>query len=140
MNIIIRQFITNNKRSIALFCLVGATTALLNFSVFGILWNLLQINYRFAVTCSYILSALFHFTANRRFTFKSHGTDLHAHAFKYLIMILINYTITMCVMYIVVEILTLSPYFGVACSITATFGTGYLLAKYWVFRNRLLSA
>lgn len=140
MNRKIHQFISQNKRSIALFCLVGATTALLNFSVFGLLWHLLQINYRIAVTCSYALSALFHFTANRRFTFKSHGADLHAHICKYLVMILINYTITLCVMHIVVEIFTLSPYFGVACSIATTFGTGYLLAKYWVFRNRLLSA
>lgn len=120
-------------RALSLFLTVGALAAVVNFSSFAFLWNLVHINYQISVSISYILSVIFHFTANRRFTFKSHGRDLHKHLIKYLAMVSTNYLITLAVMYIVVEIFKLSPYIGVVASIGTTVGVGYILAKFWVF-------
>lgn len=124
---------TSDFHTISKFLTVGALSAVINFTAFAFLWNLIHINYQVAVSISYILSVIFHFTANRRFTFKSHGRNLHKHLIRYLVMATINYLLTLLVMHVVVEIFKFSPYFGVIASIGATVSVGYILARSWVF-------
>lgn len=132
--ILLYQFLSAHKRSILSFLIVGALSAVVNFSSFGLLWNWLGLNYQIAVTIAYILSVIFHFVANRRFTFQSHGTHFFRHLPKYAVMILINYLITLLIVRISVEILHLSPYIGIILAIGATVNIGYLLSRFWVFR------
>ncbi|OFX74486.1 MAG: hypothetical protein A2X12_02185 [Bacteroidetes bacterium GWE2_29_8] len=120
-------------RVLGIYLVIGGTTAVINFSIFTFLWNFEHINYQVSISISYILSVIFHFTANRRFTFKSHDRNLYKHLAKYLAMVLINYLITLLVMHIAVEIFKLSPYIGVIASIGTTVGVGYFLARFWVF-------
>lgn len=120
-------------RSAITFLTVGGISAAINFVSFAILWKYNHIDYKVSVTVAYILSVIFHFVANRRYTFKSHGNNLWGHLKKYIVMIIINYLITMFIMYIVTESLLLSPYYGIVLSIGATVGIGYFLAKFWVF-------
>jgi len=123
-----------DMRSVVLFLTVGALTAVLYFSIFAYLWRVAHLHYRLAISIAYFTSILFHFTANRFVTFKSHGADFTKHVVKYLIMVMVNYLITLLVVHFVVVGLALSPYLGVISAIGATVGTGYLMAKFWVFR------
>lgn len=120
-------------RALIMFLTVGTISAVINFSSFAFFWNFLHIHYQVAVSISYILSVIFHFNVNRRFTFKSHGRNFHRHLAKYLIMILISYLTTLAIMHIVVEIFKFSPYVGIVASIGTTVGMNYMLAKFWVF-------
>ncbi len=128
------QYIFTNKRSIASFLTVGALSAIVYFSVFSLLWKVLEVNYNIAITIAYILSVIFHFNANRYFTFKSHGKKILQHLIKYFIMLLFNYAVTLVIVYIIVEHLYLSPYLGIVISIGTTMNTGYLLSRYWIFQ------
>jgi putative flippase GtrA len=93
-------------------------------------------NYHLAATIAYVLSAIFHFTANRHFTFRSHTAKLHYQASKYLILTLLNYTITMSVITFCIERLTLNAYFSMIIAIAANTATNYLMSKFWVFTTK----
>jgi len=128
-----RLFVFIDLRAALTFLTVGGISAAINFGSFAVLWNYFHINYKIAVSVAYVLAVIFHFTANRRYTFKSHGHSLWKHLKKYLVMITINYLLTMLVVHIAVETLSLSPYLGLVMSIGVTVGVGYLLSKFWVF-------
>ncbi len=125
--------IKKNIRSISMFLVVGALSALINFSSFTVLWKVIGINYQVAVVVSYILSVIFHFIANRRFSFKSHGADFSQHIVKYLLMISLNCGINFLIVRIVVEFAHLSPYIGLVLGIGVTMNMSYILLRYWVF-------
>lgn len=123
------------KYSFLTYFVVGCFAALIYLISFGLLWQCLGLNYKVSVSITYFLTVFFHFTANRRFTFRAHGTDFFNHAFKYACMIIINYFITLAIMHLMVEAFHLSPYFGVIISIITNFNTNFLIARYWVFQE-----
>lgn len=123
-------------RTFSLFLGVGASSALSYFLSFGIFYNFLHLPYKPAVSMAYFISVLVHFLGNRTLTFKSHGAHLLRHLSRYIVMVLINYIITLFIMHIVVQILHFSPYLGIVASIATTTGIGYLIAKFWVFTKK----
>ena len=135
MKELLNQFIALlDLRTVISYLTVGMITAIIYFSLFGFLYGGLHVDYRIAVTICYSLSVLIHFTANRHFTFKKYGPRCLKHILKYAFTVSINYLITLSIMTWVVQILLLPPYFGVLLAIAATVGTGYLTAKFWVFK------
>ena len=116
-----------------MFLTVGLCAALVNIGSFYVCWKGLHLHSTVAITVSYILSVIFHFIANRRYTFKSHSVCFYLQLPKYLCMILLSYVLTLIVMQCVVSVLHLSPMIGVVASIGATVSTNYLLSRYWVF-------
>lgn len=129
-----KLFALIDMRSAACFVSVGALSAVIYFGSFTLLWRYFGLDYNVAISIGYVLSVIVHFTVNRRVTFRSHGHQLFYQLIKYLVMITFNYGITLLVVHFVVKVLDLSPYLGVVCSIGATVGISYLLAKLWVFR------
>lgn len=130
----IYAFLKTNKFTILAFLTVGALSAGVYFLSFSICWKLLKLSYFYAVSIAYVLSVLFHFTANRNITFKCYEAKILPQTLKYLTMVMINYGITLLIVNIVVEILRLSPYIGIVCSIGATVGSGYLMSRFWIFQ------
>lgn len=129
----IYQFIHSHKKSFFIFLIVGALSALVNLASFGVMWQVLGLNYLFAATVSYILSVLFHFTCNRRFTFKNHGNNLYQQIKKYIVMVTLNLGITLLVVRTIVDVLHLSPYLGIVGAIAFTVTIGYCMSRFWVF-------
>lgn len=129
----LQHFVSTNKNTFFSFITVGAIAALINFSSFAFFLQQLSLNYAVSISFSFILSVIFHFTANRYFTFKSRDVNFYHQLPKYLSMVLFNYVVTLCVMYFVVELRHLSPYLGNVIAIGMTVMTGYMLSRYWVF-------
>lgn len=118
----------------AKFGMVGAATAAIYFLVMWVADSMLGFNYISAVSVAYFISTTFHFLANRHFTFgaakEQHGQQI----IRYLVMWIFNYVITIAVVGVCVERFLLSPYIGVCVSVVFTMFTGYVLARYWVFK------
>lgn len=118
----------------AKFGLVGATTAAIYFLVMWLADAILELPYIGAVSFANFVSTVFHFLANRHFTFAAahgrHGSQIA----RYLLMWFINYLITIVVVALCVERFHLSPYIGVCVSVLFTMCVGYVLARYWVFK------
>jgi putative flippase GtrA len=129
------QFILINKRSISFFLAVGGISAVINFASFAVLWNVLNINYQIAVSIAFILSVLFHFSANRAVTFRAHQHKLRHQLPKYVVMLAINYSITLLIVHVTVETFHLSPYLGLVIAVGTTMNLGYLMLRFWIFHQ-----
>lgn len=130
----LKTFLIQNKHSIFTFLCVGALTSLLYFGLFGLFWKILTINYSIAVSMAYVLSIIFYFFSNRMFTFKSQAQPVSGQFIKFIGMAILNYVITLIVVYTSVELLTLPPYIGMVFAVGTTTILSYIIAKFWVFR------
>jgi putative flippase GtrA len=92
--------------------------------------------YLSVVTLAFIFSTTFHFLANRSYTFNSHSRSIARQLFRYVVLIVINYLITILVVRYSVEILHFHPYLGVLMSTFLTVMVGYILSHFWVFNER----
>jgi putative flippase GtrA len=118
----------------AKFGLVGATTAAIYFAVLWFFDSILGSKYIASVSVAYAVSTGFHFLANRHFTFAATQGRQHGQFIRYMGLWFINYLITILVVGFSVEQLLLSPYIGVCVAVLFTMCTGYVLARYWVFK------
>jgi len=132
---LIVRHIRQNKISIASFVTVGILAATVHLTSFHILWKILQLHYRVAVSIAYVFSVLVHFFANRHFSFRNHSTKITAQLPRYLFMLTINYLVTLAVVSFAVEILQVQPYIGILLAIGCTVNISYILFRFWVFQN-----
>lgn len=122
-------------KTLIVYGVIGAFSALINLLIFALLYDVFHIDYKFAVTISYFAAVLFNFISNRQITFN--GSDQHVilHLCKYLIMIALNYLLTLFIVHFVVTKLSLTPYIGVIVSIIVTAFIGFTLSKFWIFKQ-----
>ena len=123
-----------NRKSFLVFSLVGAATAGLYFLSLAALIEILAVDYRVAVTFSYLLGVTFQFSANKLLTFKNRklmGTI--PQLFRYAAVAASNYVLTMLIVLFTVEKLHQPPYLGVLISVGVTVMVGYLLSRHWIF-------
>jgi putative flippase GtrA len=117
------------------FGLVGAATAAIYFLVLAFHLEVLGVNYHWAVSVAYLVSVAFQFIANKYFTFQSKSQSVLAQLSKYLMLLLVNYAVTIFVVRFVVEKLGLSAYHGVLASIPLIMVIGYVLSRHWIFKK-----
>ena len=118
------------------FAMVGMSTAAIFFLVMWLVDVVFKVNYQLAISLAYIFSTTFHFFMNRYFTFGAMAEKPNQQVFRYLIMWMINYLIIMMVVSVCVERFFLSTYTGVCVSTVFSVSVGYILARFWVFKNR----
>jgi len=136
---IIYNFYHGHKKTVLLFLIVGLSSAIVNFGSFALLWQVMHIDYRIAVSFAYMAAVTVHFFANRNLTFKARNTHTLHQLPKYFTMIGINYLVTLFVVHIVVEKLNQSPYVGLVAAIGVTMGINYTLLRFWVFTEKKCS-
>lgn len=117
------------------FVAVGITTFFINLCFFHLFFGLLKIDYQIAISMSYLITVLSHFTLHRFFTFNVKNQFLTGNAVKYLGMLGLNYVGTLTAMWCVVNIAKYSPYFGVLASTGMTAFTSFFVMKYFVFKK-----
>lgn len=102
----------------------------------NISYSVLGFNFKYIVVVSiaYIVSTIFHFLANRHFTFGAVKERHQQQIIRYMVMWTINYLITVLIVSFCVEQLKFSPYIGVCVAVAFTMFIGYFLARYWVFK------
>jgi len=122
------------------FGLVGVITAAIYFFVMWFANSILNFRYIFSVSAAYFVSTLFHYLANRYFTFSAQTGQHRRQLARYVVLWIINYIITIIVVSICVEHLGLSAYLGVCAAVVVTVFVGYFLSRYWVFKIRGVGA
>ena|SRR3990167_2940912 len=129
----IYHFFLADKYTILSFLMVGGITAVINFIFFSICYSFFQLYYQLAVSIAFVIGIIFHFNANRYYTFKSQTIDFRHQIPRYLVLLMMGYLMTLFVTYIVVEIGHYSPYVGYFFAIGITVSINYVLSRYWVF-------
>ena len=108
------------------FLAVGLTTTVVQFSSFALILDIFHLPQRLSVSLSYITAVIFHFLSNRFFTFQSGNANVFKQFIKYIIIVCLNYIVTIVVVDVCVKIFFLSPYIGVMAAIVTTVMTGFL--------------
>lgn len=117
-----------------LFLTVGLLTALIYFVLFTLLWKYLNLDYKISVSIAYMSSVIFQFLMNRNITFKSYDKKIAHQIYKFIILLLINYVLTLIIVVSLVNKLLLSPYLAIILSLGITTSIGFILSRLWVFR------
>lgn len=118
------------------YSVVGSVTAFLYFGVIVFATEILDFGYRIAVSVSYVIAVSFHFLANREFTFSASDGVVRKQIIRYLIVLLLNYLITICVVSYLVDSLVFSHYLAAIIAIGATVTVGYFTSKFWIFNEK----
>lgn len=109
-------------------------TAAVYLLVLWVALELLRVDYKAAVSAAYFLATGFHFVANKFVTFKDQSLSrIHGQLLRYLTVVAINYLITLVVTVSIVEVFHQSPYVALPFAVGATFLSGYVLLRAWVF-------
>ena len=123
-------------KAFLLFGFVGLTTAGVNIGTLAVLLETFNIEYRISSSVSYIIGVLFHFSMNKLITFNKRSmSGTGQQALKYLVLVLVNYMITLLLVVCSVETFHLTPYYGVAFSMGVTMITGYTISRFWIFKK-----
>jgi len=130
------RYAYEHRVQLAKFTLVGITTFGINFLAFHLFYGVAGLDYRVAVSFAYVITVVSHFLLHRFFTFRAGEQQLIHNAGKYLLMLALNYAITVTVAWVVVEVIRISPYFGVIASTGVTALTSFFVMKYFVFGSR----
>ena len=132
----ILSYIKHHRWQLIRFCIVGLTTFILNFFFVWLFYGRAKLDYRVAVSCAYCITVVVHFMLNRLFTYRQKDGAVFTETTKYLMMLFVNYFITLSVITVTVELLGLIPYYGVIFSAFSTGFSSFLLMKYFVFVRR----
>jgi len=129
-----RVLVKVNFLSAIKFGVVGAITAAIYFFVMWFASSILNFGYIFAVSMAYFVSTLFHYLANRYFTFSAQAGQHSWQLARYMVLCIINYITMFIVVSISVEHLGLSAYLGVCAAVVITVFVGYFLSRFWIFK------
>ena len=125
-------YLRAHRGEMARFVLVGAATFALNFVTFHVAFALFGFGYKTAASVAYAVTVTVHFLLNRFFTFNARDSGLGMHAGRYAVMLLLNYGITLAMVWCVVEVLRMSPYYGPVAAAAATELSRFFVMKYFV--------
>jgi putative flippase GtrA len=129
------NYAATHRVQLARFVFVGFLTFGINISCFHFFYGLLAYDYKVAVSLAYLMTLVSHFFLHRFFTFAAGEQALIHHTWRYLLMLGLNYILSISVVWITVEIAGISPYFGVVASTGVTAFSSFFVMKHFVFRE-----
>lgn len=113
---------------------IGAFIAVLDTFMIWFFVNMLFLNLSLAVSVSYFIAILIHFTLNNKLTFRESNVQLSQKIIGYLIVTLINYLITLGVIYFTIYFVINQIIIAKILAIVVTFLTGFWGMRFLVFK------
>lgn len=115
------------------YLFVGTIATLISYGIFLAAYTI-GAQYLVAVAAGYVLSAVFHFTANRSLTFAANG-PVQSQLPKYAVVSALNCLVAVIGSAFFVEVLRFDPRVAAVLVIFITIFLGYYLSKSWVFKS-----
>jgi putative flippase GtrA len=120
------------------FCIVGGTSAIINFSVLYFLTERLKIHYLASAILGFLISAVYNFLANKFWTFQhpAKGKEAWGQLLRFSIILTAGLTINTFIIY------NLTEFFGFDYRLSWLFATGAVtfwnfgLNRFWTFKHR----
>jgi putative flippase GtrA len=127
------QYALAHRAQLAKFTVVGFLVFGIYVGCFHVFYRIVGLDYKVAVSLWYVVAVACHFLLHRFFTFGAAEQDLVHHTWKYLLMLGLNYGVSLGVVWIAVEVVRISPYFGLVASTGVTAGISFFMMKHFVF-------
>jgi putative flippase GtrA len=123
------------NQELLIYLFVGGATFVIYIATIALTVEIFNSDYRIGVSVAYLFAITFHFFANRKFTFRATNYNLVDQSIRYVVILILNYLITLIVVSFCVGSFGFSPYLGAVFAIVLTVGVGYFASKFWVFRE-----
>jgi len=117
------------------YIFVGGVSYIFYLSLIFILIDIFNLGRNLAVTVSFILASVLHFNANRIYAFGAPTLALRVQFFRYAVTAIFNWSLTLGISFLVVDILHYSLYLGVVSSSMVVILFGFCAAQWWIFRG-----
>jgi putative flippase GtrA len=133
---IIYYYYSNNRKKLLKFCIVGMMTYLLNNLLFYLFNSILSIQYQASLSLAYFPTVICHFLIHKFITFEDkNAKKIPVNIIKYLIMLFINFIVSLFVVTTCVEIIGVSPYWGLLVSTIFTAIISFTTMNHFVFKR-----
>jgi len=123
----------NNYKYLIKFVIVGALTFGLNIMLVWFFYSFSSIQYQRSISYAYVLTTCVHFFLNRIFTFGRGEQSIAHHGLKYVVMLSVNYSITLGVTTLMVDVFQTTPYVGIVFSTVCVAFSSFGLMRFFVF-------
>ena len=124
-------------RKIIKFFLVAFIATILNYLIFYISFEFLQINYMLSSAIGFISGVFLGYQLNSKWTFQSNKKS-KANVFKYYVVYLFSLGVSLICLKIFVENQSLDARIANLLCICITFCTNYIGTRFWVFKDKTL--
>jgi putative flippase GtrA len=121
------------------YLVVGGLTSIIYFGFIAVCVGLLNMSYPIGIGVAYALAVSFHFFANRNFTFRSTTANIFSQGLRYVIVLILNYLLTLSTAYALEKWLGFPQWLAAASAIVTPIIVGYFFLKLWVFRTKEVS-
>ncbi len=128
------NFIALNRLQLIQYITIGLAAFSIYFSSFYIFYDIFQLDYKLSASIAYTLTIMSHFSMHRHFTFCENKQKITHNAWKYALMLILNYIILLVAMWLVVNCFNGSPYLGIILSTAITTSANFFMMKYFVFQ------
>jgi len=116
------------------FLFVGCIALCINLGCFGFFYHFENIEYKVAVTIAYIITLIVYYLLHRIFTFRAENQDLKLHAWKFLLLLVLNYLINLAIVWFITDVIKNSPYIGIIVAALVTASVSFLTMRHFVFK------
>lgn len=130
------NYIVSHRVQLIRFIVIGLITFGISFVCFHLFYKVVHLDYRVAITLTYVITVASHFLLHRTFTFKAVGQKMVLNIWKYAFMMFVNYLNVVVIMWFLVDILKYTPYLGVFVSPAITALINFFMMKYFVFKSK----
>ena len=132
----IKQF---TKHLIVRYIISGGTSALVNLSVFSLLFYIFRVHYIVSNIIAFILAFGVSLVLQKFWTFQDHSTDkIHIQGFLYLFTSLLGLCVNTFVLYICVHFFGLLPIVGVIIAGITTALCTFPISRKYIFNQPIL--
>jgi putative flippase GtrA len=118
------------------FGLVGAVGFIVNLAVYYIFVHPVGVDYHVAAVAAWLVAVLNNFVLNRHWTFDARGTAARFQAFRFLMVSLVAFGVSLLILTVLVESAGLSKVPAQAIAVAASTPLNFLGNKLWSFRAR----
>lgn len=123
------------KKSHYLYLIFGFTTFVIYYSLTSLFYTIFQFPYQLSIALAYGTASVFHFAANKYFTFSASDYPVKHNLFKYFILAIFNYLIQLIIVATLFRYLSLNFYFSIFAATVFITLFSYVVLDKWVFRK-----
>ncbi len=120
------------------FCVVGFSSALINFAVFVFATKVFSVWYIYSSIIAYILSAIFNFITNKLWTFRNpaKGREAVQQAGKFTLVIVIGLSINTLIIYFLTDSYGLDFRLSWVVATAVVVFWNFSFNRFWTFRHK----
>lgn len=129
------KYVIKNRLELKNYIIIGLVTGGLLIGLYYYLYEILGYSEIVATTFAYSITAITHYYLNKKITFNVKKKYVNTEILRYVIMLVVNYAVTIIGLLFVSNFCLLSGLLNIVLSIFTNAVSSYVLMKFFVFKK-----